>query len=245
MGEGEPRQGRKGERMMANTRSEMTRMLETLIQDAASGKKVVLEAKPDRKVVTLEREGRAIDTVILSMKYSGKVDGEPFAIEKSYSFADDDVRYALECLLIANNRLQADYDRLKTAGIPVKEKFFTFENAFFGLAGDASVRTPALRLQNFIHLARAGIPVSADLRPKRQPMVLKQEGAERKASGFVGVFEFHTGKDKTTIEKIYGIASDEDSKKTREEIKAVANRRLERDCKRLKGEGIKIDQCAF
>jgi hypothetical protein len=231
--------------MMANTKSEKTKMLEALIQDAASGKKVDLEAKPVRKVVGLEREGRAVDTVILSMKYIGKVDGEAFSMEKDYSFADDDARYALDCLLIANNRLQMDYERLKAAGIPIKETFFTFENAFFGLAGDASVRTPALRLQNFIHLARTGMPVSVDLQPKRNPMVLKQEGSERKAFGFVGAFEFHTEKDKTTIEKIYGIASNEDTKKTQEEIKSVANRRLERDCDRLRDAGIKIGKCAF
>jgi hypothetical protein len=235
----------KGERMMANTKPEKTKMLEALIQDVASGKKVDLRAKPDREVVSLEREGRTVDTVILSMKYSGKVDGEPFEFEKSYSFAEDDARYALDCLLIANNRLQVDYDRLKAAGISIKEEFFTFENAFFGLAGDASVKAPALRLQNFIHLARAGMPVSVDLKPKRQSMILKQEGAERKAFGFVAAFEFHTAKNKTTIEKIYGIISNEDTKKTQEEIKTVANRRLERDCERLRSAGIKIEKCAF
>ncbi len=231
--------------MMASTKSEKMKMLEALIENAASGKKVDVEAKPARKIVSLEREGRAVDTVILSMKYSGRVDGEPFAMEKNYSFADDGARYALDCLLIANNRLQMDYDRLKAAGIPIKEEFFTFENAFFGLSGNASVRTPALRLQNFIHLARTGIPVSVDLKPKRQSMILKQEGVERKAFGFVGAFEFHTGKEKTTIEKIYGIASDDDTKKTEEEIKAVANRRMERDCGRLRGAGIRIEQCTF
>jgi hypothetical protein len=230
---------------MASSRSEKMKMLEALVEDAASGKKVDVEAKPTWKIVSLEREGRAVDAVILSMRYSGKVDGEPFVMEKDYSFADDDARYALDCLLIANNRLQMDYDRLRAAGIPIKEEFFTFENAFFGLPGNASVRTPALRLQNFIHLARTGMPVSVDLKPKRQAMVLKQEGTERKAFGFVGAFEFHTGKEKTAIEKIYGIASDDDTKKVEEEIKAVANRRLERDCERLRGAGIRIEQCAF
>ena len=102
---------------MASSRSEKMKMLEALVEDAASGKKVDVEAKPTWKIVSLEREGRAVDAVILSMRYSGKVDGEPFVMEKDYSFADDDARYALDCLLIANNRLQMDYDRLRAAGI--------------------------------------------------------------------------------------------------------------------------------
>jgi hypothetical protein len=230
---------------MANNISKQVQMLEALIEAAGSGKKVEIEGKPDRKVVRLEREGRQVDTVILSMAYSGTVDGKPFAFKKDYSFADDDAQYALDCLLSANTRLQVDYDRLKDAGIAIEHDLFTFQNSFIGLKGDASVKTPAMRLQNFIHFAQTGIPITVDVSLKRPSIVVKQEDGERKGFGLVGSFVFTTGWEKTTIEKIYATGSYDDPKKYQEELKEVANRRLERDCERLRRAGIKVDPIAF
>ncbi|MFH1479689.1 MAG: hypothetical protein ABIG67_00340, partial [Pseudomonadota bacterium] len=102
---------------MSNMESKEIKMLEELIEKAASGKEVDLKSEPDREIVKLIREGREVDTVILSMQYSGTVDGKAFQFKKNYSFAEDVTQYALESLLIANNRLQVDYDRLKEAGI--------------------------------------------------------------------------------------------------------------------------------
>lgn len=228
---------------MADTES--VGMLAELMDYVASGKKVDLELKPGRKVVSFEKEGRHVDTVILSMEYSGTVDGKPFVFKKDYSFADDDAKYALDCLLIANNRLQIDYDRLKDAGIEVKHELFTFQNSFIGLTGDASVKSPAMRLQNFIHFAHTGIPVSVDVEIKRPSIVVKQEDGERKGFGFVAAFVFTTGWEKTTIEKLYATGSYDDTKKYQDELKDVANKRLERDCERLRRASIKVDKLAF
>ena len=230
---------------MANTESKEVRMLEALIEGAASGKKVVLWGKPAREVVRFEREGREVDTVILSMEYSGTIDGKPFTFKKDYSFADDDTQYALDSLLMANNRLQMDYYRLRDEGIAIEHNLFTFQNSFVGLTGDASVKSPALRLQNFIHFANTGIPISVDVELTRPSIIVKQEDGERKGFGFVAKFVFSTGWEKTTIEKIYGTGSSDDPKKYREELKEVANKRLERDCERLKRAGIKVDSLAF
>ena len=117
---------------MKNAKPEQLKMLANLIDEAAAGKKIALNTKPIREVVKLKQEGQYVDTVILSMEYSGTVNGDPFAFKKEYSFAYDEAEYALESLLIANNRLQMDYERLKEAGILVKGEFFTFQNAFFG-----------------------------------------------------------------------------------------------------------------
>ena len=230
---------------MANTISEEVKMLEALIQAVSSGKKVELQGEPERKVVRLEREGRQVDTVILSMVYTGTVDGKPFTFKKDYSFANDDAQYALDCLLIANNRLQVDYDRLKDAGIAIEHNLFTFQNSFIGLNGDASVKSPALRLQNFIHFAQTGIPISVDVELKRPSIIVKQEDVESEKFVLVAAFVFSTGWEKTTIEKIYGIGSYDDAKKYQEEVKSVVNKRLERDCERLRRAGIKVDQIAF
>lgn len=230
---------------MANTKPKEVKMLDELIKEVAAGKKVSLHAKTSREVVRLEREGMQVDTVILSMEFNGIVEGDRFAFKKNYSFAGDDSKYALGCLLIANNRLQMDYDRLREAGIPVNQEFFTFENSYIGLTGDASAKSPALRLQNFIHLARTGIPISVDVDLKRPAIVVKQEDAEKKGFGLVATFVFGTGEDKTTIEKIYATGSYDDAKKYQEEIKEVANKRLTRDCERLRRAGIKVDEPAF
>jgi hypothetical protein len=227
------------------TDRESVGMLAELLEYAARGEKVDLEAKPGRKVVRFEQEGRQVDTVILYMQYSGTVMGEPFSFKKDYSFADDDAKYALDCLLIANNRLQVDYDRLKDAGIAVKPELFTFQNSFIGLTGDASVKSPAMRLQNFIHFANTGIPISLEVELKRSSLIVKQEDGERKGFGFVASFVFTTGWEKTTIEKIYATGSHDDTKKYQNELKKVANKRLERDCERLRRAGIKVDKLAF
>lgn len=230
---------------MTNTKSEEVRMLDRLIESAASGEKVVLKAKPIREVVKLKREDQDIDTVILSMEYSGTVNGEPFVFKKNYSFTDDEAQYALECLLIANNRLQIDYDRLKEPGIAIKREFFTFQNSFFGLSGDASAKRPALRLQNFIYLTRAGIPVSVDVALKCPDILLKVGDIEKKGFSCVAAFEFSTGEEKTTIEKLYGHGCYDDTEECQAEIREVANKRLERDCKRLTRAGMKADTLAF
>jgi len=230
---------------MANIKSGEVKMLEELIKSAASGDNVEINAKPISEVFKLGHNGQRIDTVILSMEYTGTVAGNPFKFIKNYSFTDDEARYALECLLIANNRLQMDYERLNKGGISIKEEFFTFQNSFIGLPGDASVRTPALRLQNFIHLSRVGVPVSVNIELKHPDVFSNQEGTERKRFGCIAAFVFTTVEGKTTIEKLYNIGSYDDSKENQAEIKATANKRLERDCERLRLGGIKVNQLSF
>jgi hypothetical protein len=230
---------------MADTKPQEIIMLEILIDAAISGKKVELSPEPVREVVKWEHDGEQVNTVILSMKYTGTIEGNPFKFNKNYSFTEDDTPNALACLLIANNRLQTDYDRLKEAGVAVKEEFFTFENAFIGLPGDASMKKPALRLQDFIHLSRAGIPVSVDVSLNRAAITLNQEGVEKKGVGYVAHFVFASGEEKTTIEKLYGLGSESDTEKYQKETRRMVNRRLERDCERLRRSGIQTDKLSF
>ena len=231
--------------MMASTPDQKVNMLAVLIDEATAGKRVVLDAKFLREVIKIEREGQPADTIILSVEYSGTVGGIPFEFKKNYSFTEDEVDYALECLLIANNRLQMDYDRLKAAGIAVKEDFFTLENSFMGLSGDASLKKPAVRLQDFIHLSLAGVSVKVDVTLKYPDLVLKQVGLEKKGFACMASFSFTAKGGQTTVEKLYGVGSYEDTKGYQEEIKAVASKRLERDCDRLRRSGMKVERLTF
>ncbi len=221
------------------------KMLEAIIVNASLGKKIDLDAKPVREDVQLERDGEYVDTVILAMEYSGAVDNKPFRFRKDYSFADDAPEDALECLLIANNRLQADYERLKEVGIEIDAEFFSFQNCLIGLPSDVSVIRQAFRLQDFIQLARAGIPVSVDVTLKRPVMVLEQGGVKKKGFGCVATFDFTVRKRKTIVEKLYGLGSYDDAKGDGADIVEVANRRLDRDCERLRNAGMKIDEVSF
>jgi len=230
---------------MTNAKPEQIKMLATLIDEAATGKKIVLNTKPIREVIKLKREGQYVDTVILSMEYSGTVKGEPFVFRKDYSLADDEAEYALECLLIANNRVQMDYERLEKAGVPVKGEFFSFQNSFLGLPGDASLKKPALRLQNFIHLMRAGVPVSVDVTLKCPDLTVKQADVEKRGFGCMAAFEFTTAESKTTIEKFYNIGCYDDTAESQAETRVVASRRLERDCERLRSAGMNVDKRVF
>jgi hypothetical protein len=230
---------------MATTQSQPINMLAELIEDALSGKKVSLKTKFISEIVSVNRNGRQVDTNVLSVEYSGRVDGKPFKIKKNYLFAEDSVRHPLECILIANNRLQMDYNRLKKAGIVVKEDYFTLENSFGKLPSDSSIRRPALRLQDFIQLCRAGEPVSVELKVKFPDLILKQEGLEKKGFACVAEFSFVTKQGRTTIEKLYGFGSFDDSKGYQTEVKTVATKRLERDCERLRRAGMKVNRIRF
>jgi hypothetical protein len=230
---------------MVSAQSQSVNMLAVLIKDAASGKKVSLRTKFLSEIITVERGGRPVDTNVLSVEYRGKIDEKPFRIKKNYLFAEDSVRHPLECILIANNRLQLDYNRLKKAGITLKEEFFTLENSFKKLPDDAPIKRPALRLQDFIQLCRAGVPVSVDLVLKFPDLQLKQDGLEKKGFACVAEFTFGTNEGQTTIEKLYGFGSYDDSKGYQSEVKAVATKRLERDCERLKRAGMKVPKLRF
>lgn len=230
---------------MERIKSSQINMLEVLIENASSGKKIHLNSKPVREIVKIERNGLFVDTVILAMGYSGTVDEASFRFSKKYSFLEDEPQDALDCLLIANNRLQVDYERLKEAGITIKEEYFTFQNAFTGISPDVFVRTPALRLQHFIDLARAGLSVSVHVILERPVVILRQEGADRKGFGCIASFVFTTGKDKTTLKKLYGLGGYDDAKSDREDVVHVANKRLERDCQRLRSAGMDVGKYSF
>jgi hypothetical protein len=230
---------------MVTTQSQSVNMLAVLINDAVKGKKVSLKTKFLSEIITIQRSGRTLDTNVLSVEYSGRVDGKPFKIKKNYLFAEDSVRHPLECILIANNRLQLDYNRLKKAGITLKEDFFTLENSFEKLAADSPIKRPALRLQDFIQLCRAGVPVLVELTLKFPDLILKQEGLEKKGFACVAEFTFTTNEGKTTIEKLYGFGSFDDTKGYQSEVKAVATKRLERDCERLRRAGMKVSKLRF
>ncbi|OGP52081.1 MAG: hypothetical protein A2Y79_12315 [Deltaproteobacteria bacterium RBG_13_43_22] len=230
---------------MAGTQSQPVNMLAVLINDAVKGKKVTLRTKFIGEVLRVQREGRPTDAIILSVEYSGKDDGKPFKLKKNYLFADDSVQHPLECLLIANNRLKMDYHRLKKAGIPVKEDFFTFENSFKNLPEYISKKRTPLRLQDFIHLCRAGVPVSVQLILKFPDLTLKQDGIEKKGYACVAEFTFKTKDGGTRVEKLYGFGSHEDTKGYQAELRTVATKRLERDCERLRRAGMKVEKLRF
>jgi len=231
---------------MTGIKADEVKMLEELIVNAALGNTIVLHAKPVREVVKLERNGKYCDTVILSIEYSGSVDDKPFKFKKSYSFADDACQDALECLLIANSRLQVDFERLKEAGIKVDAEFFNFKNCFMDLPADISMESPDMRLQGFINLSRAGVPVSVDVTLERPVIVLTQEDVKKKGFGCMATFSFTKGGDKTTIEKLYDIGSFDDAKKEDPvDIVEVANKRLERDCERMRSAGMTVDKLSF
>ena len=230
---------------MINIKSDNVAMLEVLIVEAALGKNISLEAKPVREVVQAERDGEYINTVILSIEYSGAIKDKPFRFRKAYSFGDDAPEDALECLLIANNRLQVDYERLKRVGIEIDTEFFNFQNCSIGLPGDVSPTRQAHRLEDFIQLARAGIPVSVDISLKRPVIVLEEGGAKKKGFGCIATFDFTVGTNKTNVEKLYGLGSYDDAKGDGADIVEVANRRLDRDCERLRSSGMRVDKLSF
>ncbi len=230
---------------MVSAQSHSVNMLAELINNAVKGQKLTIKTKFVSEIITIQRNGRPVDTNVLSVEYNGHMEGKPFKFKKNYLFAEDSVRHPLECILIANNRLQLDYNRLKKAGIKIKEDFFTLENSFGKLPVDAPITRPALRLQDFIQLCRAGVQVLVELNLKYPDLVLKQDGLEKRGFACVAEFTFTTDQGRTNLEKLYGFGSYDDPKGYQTEVKVVATKRLERDCERLRRAGMKVIKVRF
>jgi hypothetical protein len=113
------------------------------------------------------------------------------------------------------------------------------------LPGDVPLTRQPSRLQDFIQLARAGIPVSVDISLKRPAIVLEQGGAKKKGFGCIATFDFTVRTSKTSVEKLYGLGSYDDAKGDGVDIVEVANRRLDRDCERLRSSGMSVDKLSF
>ncbi|MEW6187088.1 MAG: hypothetical protein AB1585_15250 [Thermodesulfobacteriota bacterium] len=230
---------------MTGPKTQAVQMLADLIRDAQAGKKISLKTKFISDVITVKRNGKSVETNELSVEYSGKDDGNPFKIKKNYLFSEDAVRHPMECLLIANNRLQLDYTRLKRAGIDLKEEFFTFKNAHINGPAEGSTKKVPYRLQDFILLSRAGVPVTVRVILKYPDLVLKQEGLEKKGFACVADYKFQTPEGGKTVEKLYGFGSFDEVKSYQTEVKVVATKRLERDFDRLRRAGMKIEKMRF
>jgi hypothetical protein len=231
---------------MVTIETDRIKMLEELIVSAAAGHEVHLNARTVCEITSLERDGRDYATDVLSVEYSGRVDDQPFYFKKNYSFTDDVPQDAFESLLVANSRLKVDFERLREAGIEVAAVFFTFQNCLMDLPAEVSLERPEMRLQGFINLARAGVPVSVDIALERPAMVSDHEGVRKKGFGCIATFTMTKGADKTTIKKLYGMGPYDDAKKEdQEDVVEVANKRLERDCERLRSAGMKVDKLSF
>jgi hypothetical protein len=230
---------------MTDPKTQPLRMLADLTRDALAGKKIFVKTKFISEIITVKRNGKSVDTNELSVEYSGRDDGKPFKIKKNYLFSEDAVRNPMECLLIANNRLQLDYTRLKRAGINVKEEFFTFENAHINGPAEGSTKKVSYRLQDFILLSRAGVMVTVRITLNYPDLVLKQDGREKKGFACVAEYRFQTPEGKKTVEKLYGFGSYDDAKSYQTEVKVVATKRLERDCDRLRRAGIRVEKMRF
>jgi hypothetical protein len=96
--------------------------LEELFVHATFGKKVDLRVAPVPEIVRVERDGRYIKTIILSVEYSGSIDDKPFTFNKYYSMTDDVPDNALRRILMANKRLKNDFEKLKEAGIEMNDR---------------------------------------------------------------------------------------------------------------------------
>lgn len=229
---------------MTGSPSEKVLMLADLIREAAAGKKVTVTPRFINETIQVRRDGSLIDTNVLSVEYTGKVGHKPFKIKKSYLFSEDVVRHPLECLLIANNRLQMDYARLKKAKIAVPEKFFTLENVQIHPSPKNQSWT-SYRLQDFIILSRSGIPVTVSVNLKFPELILKQGDQEKRGFACAAEFVFQTVQGKNKVEKVYGIGSFEDPEVYQNEVKNVASKRLERDCDRLRRAGMEVGTYRF
>ncbi|MFH1481268.1 MAG: hypothetical protein ABIG67_08365 [Pseudomonadota bacterium] len=226
------------------THEEIT-MLQDLIKLAKAGKRMDLKARPVRDKVRFEQKGRDRETVILSMEYSGTADGSLFGFKKSYAFAEEDPRQALLCVMIANNRVKMDNERLREGGIHIRAESFTFKDAFMDLPGGLGTEDRPLRLQNFIGLAGEGGSVSVEIVLKTPNMTFQQDNMEKKGFGCTASFVFTTREGLSTVEKLYALSSYIDTKEFQSVVKRIATARLERDCERLRRAGMKVENKAF
>ncbi len=232
---------------MANTVRKEIIMLEELILYASYGKSIEIEANPHIEAAEIDFDDRRFDVSILLTEFSGLVDGNPFRFVKSYSFTDETQQEALDSIITANSRLQGDYDRLEKVGISIEKQFFSFVDNFMNITMLTFVMDiPKLRLQRFVDLSYAGISVPVHVELKRPGLLIKKEDEVKKGYGCLASFSSGAGNKTMTIDKLYGIGCYDDTKrKVPVDIIEAADKRLERDCERLRNAGLKIVAPSF
>ncbi|UCD86365.1 MAG: hypothetical protein JSV01_00860 [Desulfobacterales bacterium] len=116
---------------MTTIKSEMPIRLEEVISWAREGKKIKASVKLSREPiveVVLVEAGYPQPTpaYLLNAEYTFEVDGKSYKVAKTYlrGSGSESVKVSAANRNVTNARLKMDYDRLRQAGIDLKEKYF-------------------------------------------------------------------------------------------------------------------------
>ncbi len=111
--------------------------------------------------------------VLFFCRYEGEVDGEPYQFRKCYARGcpHNLCPHVSQAVMIANRYLRKDYQRLAKADIKFEEKLFSLDDMVVKFQDFRSDASPTLTVEDYLHIAREGNPVSIEVHVEYLPAV--------------------------------------------------------------------------
>ncbi len=166
---------------------------------------------------------------IFLCRYTGTVDGEPFAFRKCYArgCSNNLCPHVSQAIMIANRYLLRDYNELSSAGIEIdKERIFELGDMVVKFDEREDTFGPPHTLEDYIEMARGGIEVAVEAELEYLPAV-ENFGRYKNAQTFLhGRFRVAAdGKTRECQRCLSCYATDRESEEKAKSVE-VANARL-------------------
>ena len=218
--------------------------LDDLIKLKKAGKQIFLDHMLKKKTVSVgdHHLGLPSAKTLFFVKFKGKVEGTAFYFEKEYLYGDKkSQKHTLrDCILVANQRLGRDYNRLQAVGISFKENFFTLKDVLTDFSPEHIVQTPIPTLEDFIRLSNTGVDIVVEANLHRRLKIESVKKEDLWGFCYIGVFWIAYASEEAKVEKIYSQGLDDGPNEEKRRKLLLANRRLMSDLERLKEAGITV-----
>lgn len=111
--------------------------------------------------------------VLFFCRFSGTVDGMEYNFRKCYARGcpHNLCPHVSQAIMIANRYLQKDYRRLREAGITVETRLFSLDDMVVKFQDFRDEHGPVLTVDDYVHIAREGNPVSMEISLEYFPAV--------------------------------------------------------------------------
>ncbi len=179
--------------------------------------------------VVFQHRDNPFQAHIFLARFSGTVDGSPFSFRKCYARGcpHNLCPHVSQAVMIANRYLQRDYQRLKRAGIDPGERLFTLEDMVVKFEESHEEKTPALTIDDYIHIAEEGSRVSAKIDLEYVPAVEHFVGEKNAQTFLSGNFHFHALGNTHIAHRCFACYPTDREDTDREDMRRIANERLQ------------------